>query len=201
MIAAGISWATLRRVTAHNDMADATGTGVRLEYTFVPVRADYVALLRNVPTVRVLTILGWFVLVVLVLAVFMRFFVVTSDGEPAVNPVDLVVLVVLGVPSALIALGYARLGSLVAWRKPQNREPVQAVLDADGFSHSGPSGRQSCVWNVVSHACETAEGYYVYVSNGLAALVYWLPKRAVPVGEQAAVRRQIQERTPRYRIR
>ncbi|WP_129787756.1 YcxB family protein [Promicromonospora panici] len=93
------------------------------------------------------------------------------------------------------------MGSLAAWRKPANREPVRAVLDADGFSHTGPSGARPFVWGVASQARETAEAYYVYVPNGVSSLVYWLPKRAVPIDEHAAVRQQIQAFVGRYRVR
>jgi hypothetical protein len=78
---------------------------------------------------------------------------------------------------------------------------LRAVLDADGFSHAGPSGSQSFRWPVASRARETAEAYYVYVSNGLFSLVYWLPKRAVPVDEQVLVRAQIQAHIGRYTLR
>lgn len=53
----------------------------------------------------------------------------------------------------------------------------------------------------MSQARETAEAYYVYVPSGLASLVFWLPKRAVPVNEQTRVRAQIQAHVRRYRIR
>lgn len=110
-------------------------------------------------------------------------------------------LLIIGAPMALLVLWYARLGGLSARHKPQNREPVHAVLGADGFSHSGPSGRQSTVWGIASHARETAETYYVYVPSGLVSTVFWLPKRAVPVGEQAGVRELIRANVRRYQVR
>jgi hypothetical protein len=150
------------------------------------------------PAVRVLT---WAMVVLLGLVVLMSNFLVGSDGEPAVDPEFVLIMLVLGVPAAVVGLGYARLGGLAAWRKPANREPVRAVLDADGFSHTGPSGAQSFVWGLASRAGETAEAYYVHVPNGASSLMFWLPKRAVPVDEHLAVRQQIQAFVPRYRIR
>jgi hypothetical protein len=192
---------TLRRVTAQQRDDGAIGAGVRVEYDFVPTQDDYVALLRNMPMMRAATVLAWFVLVVVVLAVVLSFFVVDSNGQPAGDLGALGVLVVFGGTLSLTILGYARIGGMAAWRKPQNREPVRAALDADGLSHEGPSGRQAVVWGIASRARESAEGYYVYVPNGLASAVYWLPKRAVPAGEQATVRERIQAHVPRYEIR
>lgn len=150
---------------------------------------------------RVVTVLTWVMVVLLGLVVLMSYFLVRSDGEPAVDREFVLIMLVLGVPAAVFGLGLARLGGLAAWRKPANREPVHAVLDADGFSHTGPSGAQSFVWGVASRASETAEAYYVYVPNGVSSLVFWLPKRAVPIDEHAAVRQQIQASVRRYRIR
>jgi hypothetical protein len=190
-------------VTAENHVHGATATGVRSEYHFhfVPTRQDYVALVRDVPMLRAGRAVAWTVLVLLALLVLARFFVVDAEGDPVGDPDVLAALVALGTPTALFLLGYARLSAHVGWRKPQSREPVHAVLDADGFSHVSPSGSQSMVWGVASRARETSEAYYVDVPSGLASMVYWLPKRAVPVGEQAAVRAQIQAQVPRYRIR
>jgi hypothetical protein len=188
-------------VTAQEHADSATDIGVRSEYGFVPTRADYVALLRTSPVVRVGKALAWFLLAMLALLVLARFFVVDAEGRPVGDPEVVAALMALGTPPALFMLAYAQLGAYAGWRKPQNREPVHAVLDADGFSHAGPSGRQFMVWGVASRARETAYAYYVYVPSGVASMVYWLPKRAVPVGEQAAVRAQIQAHVPRYRIR
>ncbi|GHH66541.1 YcxB family protein [Promicromonospora soli] len=185
-----------------NHATGVTDTGLRLAYDFVPERSDYVAVLRAMPTMRAVTVLSWLVLaVVLTLAVLMSYFLVDRDGEPVADRTDLMILLVLGVPAALILLGYSRLGGHAAWRKPANREPVRAVLDADGFSHAGPSGSQSFRWPIASRARETTEAYYVYVPNGLFSLVYWLPKRAVPVDEQVLVRAQIQAHVGRYKLR
>lgn len=184
-----------------NHATSVTGTGVRLAFDFVPERSDYVAVLRAMPMMRALSVLAWLLLAVLVLAVLMSYFLVGADGEPVGDRTNLTMLLVPGVPAALILLGYARLGGHAAWRKPANREPVRAVLDADGFSHAGPSGSQSFTWPVASGARETAEAYYVYVPNGLFSLVYWLPKRAVPVEEQVLVRAQIRAHVGRYRVR
>ena len=192
---------TLRRVTAQNRADRGSGTGVRSEYDFVPTRSDYVALLRNMPMMLVVTVSTWVMVVLLGLLALMSYFLVGSDGQPAFDREFLLILLVLGVPAAVLGLGCARLGGLAAWRKPANREPVHAVLDADGFGHTGPSGAQSFVWGVASRADETPEAYYVYVPNGVSSLVFWLPKRAVPIGEHAAVRQQIQTFVRRYRIR
>ena len=192
---------TPRRVTAQQHDDGAVLAAVRVEYDFVPTQDDYVALLRNMPMMRAATVLAWFMLVVVVLAIVLRFFVVDSSGEPAGDPEALGVLVVFGSTLSLTILGYARFGGMAAWRKPQNREPVRAVLDTDGFSHEGPSGSRGFVWGIASRARETTEGYYVYVPNGLASAVYWLPKRVVPAGEQATVREQVQAHVPRYEIR
>lgn len=188
-------------MTTEQHLDGATQAAVRSEYDFVPVRSDYVALLRNVPMMRAVTVLAWCLVAALTLAVLMTFVVVDAGGEPVGDPQELAVLLAFGVPAALILFAYAWLGGVAAWRRPANREPVLAALDADGFSHAGPSGRQSFVWGVASRARETAEAYYVYVPNGLASLVYWLPKRAVPVGEQAQVRMRIQTHVRRYQIR
>lgn len=192
---------TLRRVTAEEQRDGALGTGVRAEYDFVPVRSDYVELLRNAPMTRAAVVLAWFMFGVLALAVLMRFYLVDADGDPALDPGTLQIMLLLGVPAGLVTLGYARLGGLLAWRRPANREPVRAALDADGVGHTGPSGQQFAVWAIVSRARETAEAYYLYVPNGLGALVYWLPKRAVPLVEQARVAQQIRAHVARYQTR
>jgi hypothetical protein len=188
-------------VAEENPATGVTGTGVRLTYDFVPERSDYVAVLRAMPMMRALIVLAWLLLAMLALAVLMTYFLVGADGEPVGDRTDLTMILVLGVPAALILLGYARLGGHAAWRKPANREPVRAVLDVDGFSHAGPSGSQSFRWHAAAGARETTEAYYVYVPNGFFSLVYWLPKRAVPVGEQVLVRAQIQAHVGRYRLR
>jgi hypothetical protein len=188
-------------VTAEKQADGALGAGVRAEYDFVPTRADYVAMLRNAPMVRAAKVAAWLMLCVVALTVLMRLLVVDSSGEPVGSPEVLSMLLVIGAPTALVVLWYARLGSLAAWRKPQNREPVHAVLGSDGFSHTGPSGKQSIVWDVASHARETTDGYYVYVPSGLVSMVFWLPKRAVTAGEQAGVRELIRANVRRYQIR
>lgn len=191
----------LRRVSTEKHLEGAAGTRPRAGYDFVPTRSDYVALLRNVPMMRAATVLGWIMLVVFGLLALMPFFFVDDAGDPAGDPAALTALAVVGLPMVAFVFGYARLGALAAWRKPANRELVRATVDGEGIGHSGPSGTQSHAWSVVSGARETPEAYYLYVSNGLASLIYWLPKRAVPLDEQTHVRRQIQAHVPRYRIR
>lgn len=191
---------TLRRVTANHGPAEPS-TAFQAAYDFAPTRSDYVALLRSLPQLRVLKLLAWFVLVMFAVALFMSFFLVNVDGEPAVDPWLLRVLAGPAVLATVVAFGYAWIGGLLAWRKPVNREPVHAVLDSEGFRHEGPSGSQTFAWSVATRAIETDEAYYVHVSNGVASLVYWLPKRVVPVGEQALVRAHIQTHVGRYRIR
>lgn len=175
------------------------GTAVYAEYDFVPVRSDYAALLRAMPQVRTLRALAWCVSTLAGVAGVLSLFLVDSQGEPMT---DLAApLVVAAVVTAVVGFGYSPWGASAAWRRPASREPVRAVLDDQGFRHEGPSGSQSCVWGVVSHVRETAEAYYLYVPNGLGAMVYWLPKRAVPVDQQAFVGQHIRARVRRYRIR
>ncbi|MFJ3404807.1 YcxB family protein [Promicromonospora sp. NPDC090134] len=187
-------------MTTQNHPERATGTGTGTEYDFVPVRADYVAVLRSLPQLAAARVLAWVMLALGVLLALLRFVVVDAEGNLAGDPRALELFLVAGIPAALF-FGYPWLGGPAAWRLPANREPVRAVLDADGFAHEGPSGSQTFAWGVASRAWETAEAYYVYVPNGLASLVWWLPKRAVPLAEQAAVRERIQQRVRRYRIR
>ncbi|MFI2366691.1 YcxB family protein [Promicromonospora sp. NPDC019610] len=170
-------------------------------YDFVPAQSDYVDLLRSAPQLRLLKALAWVALGMLSVAVLMSFFLVHDDGQPAIDPETLLPLTVAAVVATLFAFGYARFGGRSAWRKSQNREPVHATLDSEGFRHEGPSGCQSFTWNVATRALETNEAYYVYVPNGLASLVYWLPKRAVPLEDQAAIRAHIQAHVPRYLMR
>ncbi|GAA2223309.1 hypothetical protein GCM10010413_15510 [Promicromonospora sukumoe] len=170
-------------------------------YDFAPAQSDYADLLRSMPQMRILKALAWVMLALLAVAVLMGFFLVTDDGQPALDAPTLLPLIMVAALAALVAFGYAPFGGRAAWRKPANREPVHAVLDNEGFRHEGPSGSQSFTWSVATRALETNQGYYVYVSNGLASLVYWLPKRAVPLGDQAAVRAHIQAHVPRYQIR
>lgn len=179
----------------------AAGTLPRTGYDFVPTRLDYVAILRNVPMMRAATVLGWAMLVLFGLLALMPVFVVDDAGNPVGDPALLIALAVFGVPAAVLTLGYSRLGAVAAWRKPVNREPVRATVDDEGISHSGASGTQAHAWSVVSRARETPEAYYLYVSNGLASLIYWLPKRAVPIDEQNHVRGQIKARVRRYQVR
>jgi hypothetical protein len=191
---------TLHRVTANHGPAEPS-TALQAAYDFAPARSDYVSLLRSMPQLRVLKLVTWFMLATFAVALSMSMFLVTADGEPAIDPLLLLVLAVPVALCTLVAFGYAPLGGRLAWREPANREPVHAVLDGEGFRHEGPSGSQNFVWSVAAHALETDEAYYVYVSNGVASLVYWLPKRAVPVGEQTSVRAHIQAHVRRYRIR
>jgi hypothetical protein len=187
-------------VTANHGPAEPS-TAFRAAYDFAPARSDYVSLLRSLSQLRVLKVLTWLMLAMFAVVLFMSLFLVTADGEPAVDPSLLLVLAVPALLGTLLAFGYAPFGGRLAWHKPANREPVRAVLDGDGFRHEGPSGSQTFAWSVAERALETDEAYYVYVSNGVASLVYWLPKRAVPVAEQASVRAHIQARVRRYRIR
>lgn len=187
-------------MTANHGPAEPS-TAFQAAYDFAPTRSDYVALLRSLPQLRVLKLLAWFMLVLFAIALFMSFFLVTADGEPAVDASLLKVLAAPAALAALVAFGYARIGGLLAWRKPANREPVHAVLDGEGFRHEGPSGSQTFVWSVATRAIETDEAYYVPMSNGVASLVYWLPKRVVPLAEQAPVRAHIQAHVGRYLIR
>jgi hypothetical protein len=190
----------LRRVTANHGPAGPS-TALEAAYDFAPERSDYVSLLRSLPQLRVLKLVTWFMLATFAVALSMSMFLVTADGEPAIDPLLLLVLAVPAALCTLVAFGYAPLGGRLAWREPANREPVRAVLDGEGFRHEGPSGSQTFVWGVAARALETDEAYYVYVANGVASLVYWLPKRAVPVAERASVRAHIQTRVWRYRIR
>ena len=187
-------------MTANHGSAEPS-TALQAAYDFAPARSDYVSLLQSLPQLRVLKLLAWFMLAMFAIALFMSFVLVTADGEPAGDPSLLLVLAAPAALGALLAFGYAPLGGRLAWRKPANREPVHAVLDGEGFRHEGPSGSQAFAWSVAARALETDEAYYVYVSNGVASLVYWLPKRAVPVAEQASVRAHIQAHTRRYRVR
>ncbi|MFI8523101.1 YcxB family protein [Promicromonospora sukumoe] len=150
---------------------------------------------------RMLKTLAWVMLALLAVDVLMGFFLVTDDGQPAIDAPTLLPLIMVAALATLVAFGYAPFGARAAWRKPAGREPVHAVLDGEGFRHEGLSGSQSFTWSVATRALETNEAYYVYISNGLASLVYWLPKRAVPLGDQAAVRAHLQAHIPRYQIR
>lgn len=170
-------------------------------YDFTPAPSDYANLLRSMPQLRMLKTLTRVMLALLAVAVLMGFFLVRDDGQPAIDAKTLLPLIAIAALTTLVAFGYAPFGGRAAWRKPANREPVHAVLDSEGFRHEGPSGSQSFTWSVATRALETNEAYYVYVSNGLASLIYWLPKRAVPVGDQAAVRAHIQAHVTRYLIR
>lgn len=192
---------TLRRVTLDDRRPNTASTIFAAAYDFAPAPSDYTNLLRSMPQLRILKALTWVMLALLAVALLMGFFLVHDDGQPAIDATTLLPLTVAAAVATLFAFGYARFGGRAAWRKPANREPVHAVLDSEGFRHEGPSGSQSFTWSVATRALETNEAYYVYVSNGLAALVYWLPKRAVPLGDQAAVRAHIQNHVPRYQIR
>ncbi|MFI6427766.1 YcxB family protein [Promicromonospora sp. NPDC050880] len=176
-------------------------TAADAAYDFVPVRADYADLLRAMPQMRAVRVLGWCVLGLIAAMIGLSFLLVRDDGAPVADAATLAPLVVLGMLTGIVVLGYAPLGAHAAWRRPANREPVRAVLDDDGFRHEGPSGSQACVWGVASQARETAGAYYLYVPNGLASMIFWLPKRAVPVGEQALVRERIRAHVGRYVIR
>ncbi|WP_036968031.1 YcxB family protein [Promicromonospora kroppenstedtii] len=176
-------------------------TSFAAAYDFTPTQSDYADLLRTMPQLRTLKGFAWGMLAVLAVAVLMGFFLVHDDGQPAIDATTLVPLTVAAAVATLFAFGYARFGGRAAWRKPLNREPIHAVLDSKGFRHEGPSGSQSFTWNVATRALETNEAYYVYVPNGLASLVYWLPKRAVPLADQASVRAHIQAHVKRYRLR
>ncbi|MFE7504379.1 YcxB family protein [Promicromonospora sp. NPDC057488] len=170
-------------------------------YEFAPTPSDYTDLLRNMPQLRMLKTLAWVMLTLLAVAVLMGFFLVRDDGQPAIDATTLLPLTLVAALAALVAFGYVPFGGRAAWRKPLNREPVRAILDTEGFRHEGPSGSQAFTWNVATRALEANEAYYVYVPNGLASLIYWLPKRAVPLADQAAVRAHIQAHVPRYLIR
>lgn len=192
---------TLRRVTPDERRPSTAITASEAAYDFAPAPSDYANLLRSMPQLRMLTTLTWVMLAVFAVALLMGLFLVHDDGQPVLNRSTLLPLTVAATLAALIGFGYAPIGGRAAWRKPLNREPIHAVLDSEGFRHEGPSGSQAFTWNVATRALETNEAYYVYVPNGLASLVYWLPKRAVPLADQAAVRAHIQAHVPRYLIR
>ncbi|WP_285104089.1 YcxB family protein [Promicromonospora sp. MEB111] len=177
------------------------GTTFAAAYDFAPAQSDYADLLRSMPQLRILKAFVWLMLALLAVAVLMSFFLVRDDGQPAIDLVTLLPLTVAAVAATLFAFGYARFGGMAVWRKPQNREPVHAVLDSEGFRHEGPSGSQAFTWSVATRALETNEAYYVYVPNGVASLIYWLPKRAVPLDDQVSVRTHIQAHVPRYLVR
>ncbi|MFI2486888.1 YcxB family protein [Promicromonospora kroppenstedtii] len=176
-------------------------TSFAAAYDFTPTQSDYADLLRSMPQLRMLKTLTWVMLAVFAVALLMGLFLVHDDGQPVLDTATLLSLTVAAALAALIGFGYAPFGGRAAWRKPLNREPIHAVLDSKGFRHEGPSGSQSFTWSVAARALETNEAYYVYVPNGLASLVYWLPKRAVPIGDQASVRAHIQAHVSRYLIR
>lgn len=192
---------TLRRVTPDDHWPNRASTTFAAAYDFAPAQSDYVDLLRSMPQLRILKAFAWVALGLLAVAVLMGFLLVHDDGQPVSDPTMLLPLTVAAAMATLFALGYARFGGRAAWRKPLNREPIHAVLDSEGFRHEGPSGSQSFTWSVATRALETNEAYYVYVPNGLASLVYWLPKRAVPLDDQPSVRAHIQAHVPRYLIR
>ena len=192
---------TLRRVTVDDHRPTTASSRFAAAYDFAPAPSDYADLLRSMPQVRILKVLTWVMLALLAVALLMGLFLVRDDGQPVLDPATLLPLIVAAALAALIGFGYAPLGGRAAWRKPANREPVHAVLDSEGFRHEGPSGSQSFTWSVATRAVETNEAYYVHVSNGLASLVYWLPKRAVPLADQAPVRAHIQAHVTRYLIR
>lgn len=192
---------TLRRVRRDDHRPNTTGTTFAATYDFAPAQSDYTDLLRSMPQMRVLKAFVWVMLALLAAAVLMGFLLVRDDGQPAFDQTTLLPLTVAAAVVTVFAVGYARFGGRAAWLKPLNREPVRAVLDSEGFRHEGPSGSQSFTWSVATRALETDEAYYVYVPNGLASLVYWLPKRAVPLDDQASVRAHIQAHVPRYLVR
>ncbi|MFD7022494.1 YcxB family protein [Promicromonospora sukumoe] len=188
-------------MTPDDHRLNTASTTLAAAYDFAPTQSDYADLLRSMPQMRMLKALAWVMLALLAVAVLMGFFLVTDDGQPALDAPTLLPLIMVAALAALVAFGYAPFGGRATWRKPANREPVHTVLDNEGFWHEGPSGSQFITWSAATRALETNEAYYVYVSNGLASLVYWLPKRAVPLGDQVAVRTHIQAHVPRYQIR
>ncbi|MFD6445074.1 YcxB family protein [Promicromonospora sp. NPDC060204] len=188
-------------MTPDDHRPNTASTTFAAAYDFGPAQSDYANLLRSMPQVRRLKTLAWVMLALLALAVLMGFFLVHDDGQPALDAPTLLPFVMVAALTTLVAFGYAPFGGRSAWRKSQNREPVHATLDSEGFRHEGPSGSQAFTWNVATRALETNEAYYVYVPNGLASLIYWLPKRAVPLGDQAVVRAHIQAHVPRYLVR
>ncbi|MFD7308549.1 hypothetical protein [Promicromonospora sp. NPDC059942] len=158
-------------MTSDDRQPNTTSTTFAATYDFVPAQSDYVNLLRSTPQLRLLKAFAWVALGLLAAAILMSFFLVHDDGQPAIDLETLLPLTVAAVVATLFAFGYAHFGARAAWRKPQNREPVHATLDSEGFRHEGPSGSQAFTWSVATRALETNEAYYVYVPNGVASLL------------------------------
>jgi hypothetical protein len=170
------------------------------ETTFNPSRADYVALVRNAPLTPLVVASGWLMLLLCAVLLAMGFLLVTADGEPAASP-ELSIASIVLIPMGISMVCWARTAAFLAWRQPMNREPVTALVNADGIGHSGPSGQQFLSWSAAARARETADAIYVYVPHGLATLVYWLPKSAVRAEDLAGLRSLIRSKVPRYRAR
>lgn len=177
-----------------------TADSFRYEFDFTPTRRDYVEMFRHAPGHLALRILAWSLLGTALLGALASSFLVDAAGRPFGDP-SLSVLILMALPLALVGIGFPQIGAAVAWRKPMNREPIHAVLDADGFSHAGPSGAQSATWRIISRVLETTDAYYLYCPTGLFTLVFWLPKRAVRADELSSLSQQLRAHVTHFRRR